>query len=786
MSVVKAGKATIYYCLFLMICFHTSVAVAVPALTIDENMEFTNVSSYLEIYRTHDKALDIEQISDISRNTLFDPVTSQELNLAYSNDRVWLRLNVQNKQNHPVQIFLESGFSRLDKVSSYIQSDNGEWLSQWGGDAFPYDQRPVKTQQLTFPLLIPGNSIRTIYLSIESTSSLHIPLYLTSAKGMLEASEKRYLFDGLFYGICLTVFLAALFISLLIRQSIFIFYTMHVALVALSMMALDGSGYSYWPNSLKFQEISIVIFQCLQSIFVILFARTYLNLAEVLPRADIINKAFMIYSGLVMLATPFIPYKFASLSIVVPEMIMIFWVFGQSIYRSFQRYLPAYVLTMAWGAFFVVIAFLTVANLGIVHDYADSIYSMKLALLAEFSILLLGLGFRLHIMRKDQEQNRSAAIIAQAENNAKSETLAKVSHEIRTPLNGIIGVTELLQGSKLDPKQQKYLETIRDSGESLLQILNDILDHSKLEAGKLQLENIEFDLRSLLLKIENIFSPMCQNKGIKLVFNIKNSVPTNIVSDPIRIRQVIVNLLGNAVKFTSTGTVTLSVSTKFAASLTPLLVFEVEDTGRGIDALDSHQLFDSFSQGDTSVTRNFGGSGLGLSICKQLVEIMNGQIGYNSVVGSGSLFWFSVPAISDSSFFTSSSSQPLNHESMKIKKILVAEDVDSNWLTLSNLLAGSDIETRRSRNGIEVVESFTGDFQPDLILMDCQMPAMNGYEATQEIRLYEEINNLPRTPIIALTSEKSHTSRKACMEAGMDDFVSKPINQETLGLILNR
>ncbi len=645
MSAVKPGIITsLLLCLILSLFIERAAAsVSLKAVEAQRNLEFVDLTPYLELFRTKDKNLDIHTLVD---NPLihFTPVTDQYINLAYSNDHIWLKFNVKNDTEKAVDLFVESGFSRLDFVSLHFKNDLGKWQTLSGGDRYPFAQRPLDTQQLLFPITVPAKSEQTYYIDIQSSSSLHIPLFITSAQTLIEIAEQRYWADGLFYGICLMAFLVGISATLIFKQRLFVFYFLQVITVTLAIMSLDGSGFSLWPNALEFQEISVVFFQCLAGIFITLFARSYLHLKKAFPRADLINRIFIGYAVLVLISAPWLPYVAASFAIIVAESIMVVWILVQAISRAFQRYKPAYIFIAAWTLFVSVILFVTVANLGISHNYSNSTYGLKIAFANQCIILMMGMAYRLHLYNKQQERIRQAALVARTENKAKNELLAKVSHEIRTPLNGIMGVVDLLSETGLNKSQLEHIATVQYSGNALLQILNDILDHSKISSGKLQLEYMEYSPREVVIKVVDIFTPLASQKNLEFIDFFDERAPDTAWGDPSRLRQVLINLISNAIKFTAEGTVQMRVrlNTDINNAQNQTLRFEIEDNGPGIAEELESKLFDSFTQGSSSVSREHGGSGLGLSISRQLIELMGGEIGFKNLK-TGSLFWFSLP-----------------------------------------------------------------------------------------------------------------------------------------------
>ncbi len=417
-----------------------------------------------------------------------------------------------------------------------------------------------------------------------------------------------------------------------------------------------------------------------------------------------------------------------------------------------------------------------------------SLYQRSGVQMGGTGLLLAGIGFVLWRRQKqllernrwleEKVEERTATLegakhAAEIANRAKSEFLATMSHEIRTPMNGVLGAVQILDDSPLNRDQKKQVSVIRQSGEDLVGIVDDILSLAKVEAGKLTLERAPVQIRTLAESLTALFRPKAEAKGVVIRAELDPSAPEYILSDPQRLRQILLNLLGNAVKFTDAGEVVLRISSPESPSA---ILFSVVDTGLGIAPEKISTLFDPFVQADSSTTRRFGGSGLGLSIVRRFVDAMGGAIDVQSTLGSGSAFLITLPCEVTSAPETDAPPPEIHPVATANGRrgltVLLAEDNNVNQMIFQKMLIRLGCEVILARHGREALEALRTE-EVDLVLMDCQMPELDGYQTTREIRAWG--GSFATLPVIALTASAMAEDRQNCIDAGMDDFLSKPL-----------
>lgn len=833
-----------------------------------------NTAFALQYYADTEGLNDLAQIKHIA-NRKWRDVEGESFNAGYTPAAIWLRFSVHNASGEPIERVIEAGRPTYRSYDVYYTRGDKVLQTFHLGTEQPYAQRPIKSLHFTTPLQLQAGENLDIYLRIKSDASLQVPLFVKEPGEFAEAELQLNILYGIYYGAIIIMVLFNLLVFSSVKERTYLYYVCFVGSFGLFQAALHGTAFRYlWPNSLFWEEHALSTLICISQFFLCLFAMSFLGLEK---QQKNINKLLQITAAIYLLLLSISLFaeqrSILKISVGLSMLAQLLAIYGG--YRSWrQGYRPATFFLIAWSVLFASLLVNALSKLGIVGYSLTTENSMALGSFMESFLLTLALADRFNHIRHEKNVSERKAMQAQMLARAKSEMLTVMSHEIRTPMNGVLGVAQLMRDTNLDEEQSQLLDTIDQSGRALLGLLNNVLDLSKLEAGKMQLESIELNLQNMLDETITMFSPMANEKKISLWGYCETNVPASIDCDPTRLRQILINLLGNSFKFTEHGSIIVCLSYQ-----KPHLKLSVTDTGIGIADNIKQNLFMPFSQADSSTTREYGGTGLGLSISRMLTELMGGEIGVESRQHHGSTFWIRIPVKNprppvpgDWTLYLSPCPYPiwdavqglatqmgftildikylpeklqekslvvclqrhkhliptqwlksalLLHESeltnpekksrhdlripfsgaqlkrhlvalssqdaeiemesgapdLQHLKVLVAEDNSVNQLVIKGLLKKMNIQAVLTQTGEETLHHFIHNGPFDIVLMDCEMPVMDGYEASRRIRLHEQLHNLKHTPIIALSAHAFDEHKHKCLAAGMDEHISKPVDR---------
>ncbi|MFN3714551.1 MAG: 7TM diverse intracellular signaling domain-containing protein [Alcanivoracaceae bacterium] len=847
---------------------------------------------------------------------LWQPVR-QRPNFGFTTDICWFRLTLENAHRLQPRWLLQIDNPILQNVELYLFGpDNNLPLDQQrAGLAVPFSERRLPYHAIVFPLDVPAGETRTLLLRVQTPYSLQLPMTLLTPEAFERRSQGSILLQGLFIGGMAIMVLYNLFLYFSIREPVYLLYVCWTVVITLFLVVLHGFGQRYlWPGSPLIAEHIMALILPLIVFFATRFTMTFLVLDQRAPAAwRWLNRLSLAGLALLVIQSFTSPSRIVPISVLL-ILIMMISILLIALNRLCRKDPDARFFTVAWVFFLVGAVVMALNKYGVIPRNAVTENMVQLGVFIEVVLLSLALADRINRLKEahaDSIRNRARAEIealrASAHNQAKSEFLATMSHEIRTPMNGVIGMVDLLRRTRLDHQQAQYVDTIHQSTESLLTVINDILDYSRIEAGKLSLETIDTDVHELVDDCVSLFALASAQKQLPLLTFVDSRVPARVHTDPVRLKQIITNLLSNAFKFTNEGQISLSVSLRGGQGPECELLFEVTDTGIGIGEEQQRLLFRAFTQADNTTTRRYGGSGLGLTISRQLCALFGGDIGLSSSPGRGATFWFSIrtrmtpasvvpPPLAGHTLLLldpltarrlslgqmaerwgmkviqsdqadgiadgESASALLIHEDLLIHlpllrqqlgdevpviilrtlgrditvdssdeyavidmpvrasklrdtllrlirhlseaepladnssappqdintlRVLVAEDNPVNQLVIDNILRSVGLRATIVNNGAEALDLVSARHQDwQVLLMDCEMPVMDGYEATRRIRDLEQSRQLPALAIIGLSAHASSEHVQRARTAGMDDYLCKPVTRDHILQALQR
>ena len=713
-----------------------------------------------------------------------DFLKSDYPSLGFFSDSLWCLLSVQN-QSAESRWLLRTARPIVDYLDVFVLDEARETRVHFrGGDRRPFSIRQFAHPEMIFEIDIPQGGERQLLIRVQGENVIDLPVTLYTMEALHATDSRRQFAHGLYYGAIAIICLYNLLIFFSIRDVTYLYYVGYLGTFGLYLFTQDGlSAQHLWPQSSLWSHLSVPVLAMVVIGLSILFVRSFLQLDRYRPR---LSRVLLLISASVFLAVPLVSVNAQLWAITINGGSFI-WIVAVIVLASMQLmsgFISAKYLLIAFLAIGCSVILYVLKNYQWIPNFWLYEYIMQMGTAAEALLLSFALAHRMTVLKSENERIQKEANEALEQRvqertrelnealNVRSEFLAVMSHEIRTPLNGIIGTIDMLRDTHLDEQQRRQLHIIEHSGQSLLQLIDDVLDYARIEAGKMPIEQVAFNLRDELRESLDLFEQRARvnNVTTHLVFD-SDAVGHDVLGDPVRTRQVLANLVSNAIKFTENGTVTLSVNRD--EDNADYCNFAVEDTGIGIPAEKMPRLFEHFYQLDSSTSRRYGGAGLGLAITRQLVELMGGEIGVESDIGRGSRFWFRLPL---PRYEHEMPSEETLITDIPPLRILIVDDNHINLMVAQGLCKklGHDIEIAES--GLEAIAlMMTAERRFDVILMDCEMPDMDGFETSRRIILLMRERGLVPSPIVALTAHAVPDKIAACKDSGMSSHIAKPV-----------
>lgn len=705
------------------------------------------------------------------RNIPWQSVDDGILSLGRRDYPVWLKIKLTNPGDRDLLRFLEFDDPLTDLIEVFLHFPASNKIVRFEmGDSIDFHKRPIDHRNFIVPIEIRAKEDITVLMRIVDTDAVVEYITLWSPQLFYEHDQKELAFYSFYTGLTLLLGFYFFSISVMVRRKEFFIYSVFVIVSTTFTMIQEGLLFQFvWPHWPRWNNVSDPVLLTLNLMLAYWFLRDFLQLKE---KANLIYK---IFTGFIILQIILLAYTllvsltnglYLSIWLMLPGILLSLYIVVK---LSWEGDKSAKYFATAWSLYVIGALISVLATLEVLSENIYTEYSYMAGNLFYVFILALALGSRVQAI--EDERRRELSL-----NKAKSEFFAKMSHELRTPIHGILGLAELLVDTPMERYQERYINLINSTGKSLLSLVNELLDYSKIEAGKMNLEEAPLDINELLDEIAPVFVSRIQSS--KVVFNVQlqEGTPTRVTGDITKLKQVLINLLSNAFKFTTDGEIVLRIESDQDDPERTL--FSVVDSGQGISTIDLENLFDAYYQVAQHRSGNETGTGLGLSISKQLVEVMGGELQVSSVIDKGSTFSFSLAmksispdkTQSEQEEFVAASTSP-DESDKRTLDILVAEDNITNQIVIRGMLKKLGHKITIVNNGIEAVDAVQTNHY-DLILMDQDMPEMDGLEAARKIRQLGPA--FAQLTIIAMTAHTSIDIKEKCLDAGMNDYLQKP------------
>lgn len=707
--------------------------------------------------------------------------------LGFSENNFWSKTELRNSSELTLNYYLETARPITDVVELYfINKTSGEITEMVSGDNMPFSERSFDNRKTIFKIKILPNSSQQLFLHVKSDGEVvNMPVMLYSSENFIKLISNEQLFFGIFYGILVIVSIIYFFFYFALGQKAFLYYSLYVIFIGLMQFSLDGYFYELiTPQGGWFSLRAVLFFAMIAGFLLGKYSEVFLNIKKHNKTIYFLFTVLYFLAFVLILCILFVSkalvycYPLANLL----GLLILVLIISSVVYLYYKRIHVDGFFTV--GIFFLVLGFgiFILNNFSQIPNSFLTENSSKLGTGLEVIFLSLSMANLIRILKNEKDNlNRLALVRSEEMNDLKSYFLSNISHELRTPLNAIMNLIESISTEVEDDSIKNKCKIIKYSSHSLLGSVNDILDFSKIEKGELQLENSPFDPVQALEYLKNNAINLATDKGLEFQFSKSDRIPDFLIGDVSRLVQIVNNVLSNAIKFTLKGFVKFGIDAELLSGNRARLILTIADSGVGISPDKRERIFDSFYQKSNDNKKKFSGLGLGLYIVKTLVDLQSGEIKMDSVINVGTTCVITIDfEISEQQKITENGTTRVIENDLQRKSILVVEDNPINQMVIKMITKKWLNTTVMCVNNGEEALLALSENQFDIVLMDLQMPVMDGYEATIAIRNGEAGTRNSHIPIIAVTADVMEATKQRVREIGMNDYLSKPIKKEAL------
>ena len=774
---------------YLLMIFLGWLPMLASAVAFDETTQSLPLGRVMQVFEDAGGQATLAEIS--AHDDLFVSHKKATLNEGYSHSVFWLKVDLHYQPKDPKAHrtwLLELAYPPLDHIELYVADDAGNYrLAERTGDALPFDSRQIKANNYLFELNFSPGQRQTVYLRLASQGSVQAPLTLWSAQSYLEAQPERIYILGLIYGVLLGMLFYNLFIYISVRDTSYLYYIFYIASFGLYQLSVNGAAVQYfWPNNPWWANASTPFLIGASAFFGCQFARSFLHTAahsRWLDRGLMLLMAVGVLVMVLALTTSYAVSLRLATGLALAFIVTIFvagvvaWIRGLRVARYF---------VIAWSAFLLGGLVNTLMVLGYLPNVFLTMYSSQIGSAIEVGLLSLALADRINAMRDLQartlqESGQKLAAMNQQlarTNQLKDEFLATVTHELRTPMNGVIGSLELIKTLDMSSELEQYTQTAEGSAREMMHMVNGILSLTELQAGRLEVRSQLFNLSGMMRELQNQFGPRAQSLGLEFSYEVASSLPDQWIGDAEKIRQCLECLLDNAIKFTREGGVILRVTGKTAGPVRWALAFNVIDSGIGFVHQEEAELYQNFFQVDGSMTRSYGGLGIGLAICRRLVELLGGRLTHHSQPGRGSQFQLLLELEAG----PQAPQQPVSPVTRTLWRtpsecvILLVDGSTANPAVLRDMLLNLDYRVLSVDSGQAAIEALRRE-RVDAVLIACPLMQVMGASMGSQLLTLAACAQLP---IVALFESEAEAQKARDQVDGITDCLIKPLRFEDL------